>query len=78
MYQGMKLFFILFLLFLLLSTTINKNKYIYSLLGALKVSRGNIGNKSTSIPCGSKGEVCYFLVTYTDFRCFSVTLLNNF
>lgn len=47
MYQGVKLFFILFLLLLLLSTTINKNKYIYIfLLGALKVSHGNIGNKN--------------------------------
>ena len=45
MYQGFKVVFILFLLLLLLSTTINKNKYIYSLLGALKVSYGNMGNK---------------------------------
>ncbi len=35
---------------------------------------GNKNNKSGSIPCGSKAEACYFLVTHGDFRRFSVTI----
>ncbi len=78
-YQGFKTLFILFLLLLLLKIYINKKyKYIYILLGALMLKLGNISNTSASIPCGSKAERCYFLVTHTDFRCFSVTLFSSF
>lgn len=79
MYQGLKTLFILFLLLLLLNIYINKKyKYIYILLGALMLKLGNISNTSASIPCGSKVERCYFLVTHADFGRFSVTLFSSF
>lgn len=76
MYQGFNVYFVCQLLFLLLNNYIIKNnKYI---LGALMTFRDNKSNTSDSIPCGSKVERCYFLVTHTDFGCFSVTLFSSF
>ncbi|KXY35436.1 hypothetical protein AT267_21140 [Bacillus cereus] len=43
--RGKVVFYTLFVIFVTKYNHKQKNKYIYSLLGALKVSCGNIGNK---------------------------------